>query len=82
MPKPTFRKKSVDNDNSISKFSDEKISVGDIRKTQVITTFGVGSIVGNDEFSMSIRQCADATASFLVFEEGKGKVDEHTYVLN
>ena len=45
MPKPTFRKKSVDDDNSISKFSDKKISVGDIRKTQVITTFGVGSIV-------------------------------------
>lgn len=43
---------------------------------------GVGSIIGSDEFSMSIRQCADATASFLVFEEGKGKVDEHTYVLN
>lgn len=43
---------------------------------------GVGSIIGSDEFSMAIRQCADATASFLVFEEGKGKVDEHTYVLN
>lgn len=43
---------------------------------------GVGSIIGSDEFSMSIRQCADATASFIVFEEGKGKVDEHTYVLN
>ena len=43
---------------------------------------GVGSIIGNDEFSMTIRQCADATASFIVFEEGKGKVDEHTYVLN
>lgn len=43
---------------------------------------GVGSIIGSDEFSMSIRQCADATASFLVFEEGKGKIDEHTYVLN
>lgn len=43
---------------------------------------GVGSIIGSDEFSMSIRQCADATATFLVFEEGKGKVDEHTCVLN
>lgn len=42
----------------------------------------VGSIVGSDEFSMKSRCCADATASFLVFEEGKGKVDEHTYVLN
>lgn len=43
---------------------------------------GVGSIIGSDEFSMNIRHCADATASFIVFEEGKGKVDEHTYVLN
>ena len=43
---------------------------------------GVGSIVGSDEFSMSIRKAADATASFIVFEEGKGKTDEHTYVLN
>ncbi|MGN0584506.1 MAG: DrmB family protein, partial [Ruminococcus sp.] len=45
MPRPTFRKKNNDNDGSISIFSNEKISVGDIRKTQLITTFGVGSIV-------------------------------------
>lgn len=45
MPKPTFRKKAKDDDSSIAKFSNEKISVGDIRKTQMITTFGVGSIV-------------------------------------
>lgn len=25
---------------------------------------------------------ADATASFVIFEEGKGKTDEHTFVLN
>ena len=43
---------------------------------------GVGSIMGSDDFSMSIRTCANATATFIVFEEGKGKVDEHTYVLN
>lgn len=43
---------------------------------------GVGSIIGSDDFSMTIRQSADATASFIIFEEGKGKVDEHTYVLN
>lgn len=43
---------------------------------------GIGSIIGSDEFSMSIRQCADATASFIIFEEGKGKTEEHTYVLN
>ena len=45
MSKPTFRKKANDADGTISKFSSEKISVGDIRKTQLITTFGVGSIV-------------------------------------
>ena len=45
MPKPTFRRKTRDDNGSIAKFSNEKISVGDIRKTQLITTFGVGSIV-------------------------------------
>lgn len=43
---------------------------------------GIGSIVGSDDFSMKLRRTADATASFLIFEEGKGKVDEHTYILN
>lgn len=43
---------------------------------------GIGSIVGSDSFSMNIRRSADATASFLIFEEGKGKVEEHTYILN
>lgn len=42
----------------------------------------VGSVIGSDEFSMQIRQCSDATASLFIFEEGKGKVDEHTIVLN
>ena len=31
--------------NGISTYSDKKISVGDIRKTQLITTYGVGAIV-------------------------------------
>lgn len=43
---------------------------------------GVGSIAGVDDFSMSLRQCADATATLLLFEAGKGKIDEHTFVLN
>lgn len=43
---------------------------------------GVGSIVGSDDFSMTIRKASDATASFIVFEESKGKTDEHTFVLN
>lgn len=42
----------------------------------------VGSLMGNDDFSMQIRQTADATTSFIVFERGKGKVDEHTCILN
>lgn len=42
----------------------------------------VGSIIGVDDYSMKIKQCADATASFGVFEENKGLVDLHTIVLN
>lgn len=45
-------------------------------------TIGVGSIIGIDDYSMSIRKASDATASFIIFEKGKGKVDEHTFVLN
>ena len=45
-------------------------------------SIGVGSIVGSDDFSMRLRKSADATASFIIFEEGKGKTDEHTFVLN
>ena len=45
-------------------------------------TIGVGSIIGVDDYSMSIRKASDATASFVIFEKGKGKVDEHTFVLN
>lgn len=43
---------------------------------------GVGSIMGSDDFSMKIRRSADASASLIIFEKGKGKVDEHTFVLN
>jgi len=32
--------------------------------------------------SIYYRKSADATASFVIFEEGKGKTDEHTIVLN
>ena len=38
MPRPNFRKKQSEKSNGISKFTNEKISVGDIRKTQMITT--------------------------------------------
>lgn len=43
---------------------------------------GVGSIVGTDDFSLRIRKSADASASIIIFEEEKGKTDEHTLVLN
>lgn len=43
---------------------------------------GVGSIIGSDDFSMKIKKQADATASFVIFEEGKGKVQEYSIVLN
>lgn len=45
-------------------------------------SIGIGSVVGSDEYSMKLRKSADATASFIIFEEDKGKVDEHTIVLN
>ncbi|MGN0575146.1 MAG: DrmB family protein [Ruminococcus sp.] len=59
MPKPTFRKKAKDDDSSIAKFSNEKISVGDIRKTQMITTFGVGSIVDFKDDTVIIASIDD-----------------------
>lgn len=43
---------------------------------------GVGSIVGIDDYTLSLRKAADATSSFVIFEKGKGKTDEHTFVLN
>lgn len=43
---------------------------------------GVGSIMGADDYSMFLRKISDATASFVIFEKGKGKTDEHTFVLN
>ena len=43
---------------------------------------GVASIVGSDDFSMTIRKTADASASFLIYEQGKGKIKDYTIVLN
>lgn len=45
-------------------------------------SMSVGSIIGIDQYSMDLRKTADATASFFVFEENKGKVCEYTIVLN
>lgn len=43
---------------------------------------GVSSIVGSDDFSMSIRKSADASASFIIYDRNKGKVKDYTIVLN
>lgn len=59
MSKPTFRRKSTEENGTISKFSNEKISVGDIRKTQLITTFGVGSIVDFKDDTVVIASTDD-----------------------
>ena len=47
MSKPSFRKKKADENKSSNAtlFSAEKYSVGSVRKTQLITTFGVGAMV-------------------------------------
>lgn len=42
----------------------------------------VGSIMGIEDFSMTIRKASDATASIAIFEKGKGKTDEHIFILN
>jgi len=69
MPKPTFRKKANDDNSSISKFSNEKISVGDIRRTQMITTFGVGSIVDFKNDTVVIASTDDWDYSPNDYEE-------------
>lgn len=43
---------------------------------------GIGSIIGSDDYSIKLRKAADATASLITFEKNKGKVDDHTFVLN
>lgn len=59
MPRPTFRKKATGDSENISRFSNEKISVGDIRKTQIITTFDVGSIVDFKDDTVVIASTDD-----------------------
>ena len=59
MPRPNFRKKQSEKSNGISKFTNEKISVGDIRKTQMITTFGVGAMVDFKDDTVIIASTDD-----------------------
>jgi hypothetical protein len=43
----------------------------------------VGSIIGVDDFSMSLRKTSNASAKLLIFKNcGKGKVCEYTIKLN
>lgn len=43
---------------------------------------GVSSIMGNEDFSMKIRESSDASASLLIYKKGKGKVKDYTIILN
>ena len=42
----------------------------------------IGSIIGIDNYSLSLRKTANASAKMLIFEQGKGKVCEYTFKLN
>ena len=42
----------------------------------------VGSIIGIDDYSLSLRKTSNASAKLLVFEQGKGKTCEYTLKLN
>jgi len=42
----------------------------------------VPSIIGVDDFSMSLNKTSNAGATFLILEEGKGKVQEYNIKLN
>ena len=42
----------------------------------------VGSIIGIDSYSLSLRKTSNASAKMLVFEQGKGKTCEYTLKLN
>ena len=42
----------------------------------------VGSIIGIDDYSLSLRKTANASAKLLIFEQSKGKICEYTFKLN
>jgi hypothetical protein len=45
-------------------------------------SIGVGSIIGIDDYSMQLKRVSDPSASFAVFEKGKGKTIEYQIVLD
>ena len=42
----------------------------------------IGSIIGIDNYSLSLRKTSNASAKLLVFEQDKGKTCEYTFKLN
>lgn len=42
----------------------------------------VGSVIGIDDYSLSLRKTSNASAKLLVFEQEKGKTCEHIFKLN
>ena len=42
----------------------------------------IGSIIGVDSYSLSLRKTSNASAKLLVFEQDKGKICEYTFKLN
>lgn len=59
MARPTFRKKKTEDNSDLSKFSDDKYYTGSVRKTQLITTFGVGSVVDFKDDTVVIASTDD-----------------------
>lgn len=59
MPRPNFRKKKTEDNSTIAKFSNDKYYVGSVRKTQLITTFGVGSIIDFKDDTVVIASTDD-----------------------
>jgi len=43
---------------------------------------GVGSIIGLDDYSIQLKRIADPSATFVVFEKGKGKTIEYNIKLD
>lgn len=90
MTKPSFRHKSGDDNGGISKFANEKVYVGDIRKTQIITTFGVGSIVDFKDDTVVIASTddwdyntsnVDEAESRKIFNENLSVITQAEYFL-
>ena len=45
-------------------------------------SIGAGSIIGIDDYSMMLKRVSDSSATFAVFEKGKGKKIEYQIVLD